>query len=265
MTRLYLAGVLSNPVHEKHFIELGGKYAIMTYYKIWAKETLHDKIKHLHDLGIDIILDSGAHTLQKGKQTPNYEAFFEGYLEYLKKYHDLYTAFVELDIENMVGLRKVNAWSERLTKEIGREPIRVWHKHRGGIRSWEEMTKQYPYIGFSGFLINTTGNMELPPERIPDFLAIARQNGCKVHGFGFTGRSLGKMNFYSVDSSSWTAGSRYGAFFYFTQGRLITLSRTNFVAKYGKVFNKLNYKEIQWWNSLQWIKMQKFLDGQGVT
>ena len=63
-------------------------------------------------------------------------------------------------------------------------------------------------------------------KQIKAFLKRAKANDCKVHGLGFTAQNhMRYLPFYSVDSSSWIAGNRYGSICRFDGRRVNTIQR----------------------------------------
>jgi hypothetical protein len=154
-----------------------------------------------------LILDSGAHTYQKEGNKIDYDSYCEMYSEFVKR-NSWIDAYVEFDIENKVGLKKVEEWRDRMIKITGKPPIVVWHRERG-LDYYKYMVKEYPYVGFSGF-VKVAGKPEVPEVYIPWFIETAHKNGSKIHGFGFTKELFKYRGFDSADSTSWIRGSMYG-------------------------------------------------------
>lgn len=158
---------------------------------------------------IGLMIDSGAHTFQKGEVRVDYDKFIHEYIEFINKYSKVIDCYVELDIENIVGLKQVEKWTDKLIKNIDKPPIVVWHRQRG-FDYWKKMCKQYPYIGFSGFVTTPSGGPEVPDKYLPLFLKTAKETNTKIHGFGYTRLNSPYLRyFYSVDSTSWLSGGRW--------------------------------------------------------
>jgi len=249
--KIFLA---TNPYFLHILEEVNQKYVLLSYLFLSKgnQDEVEDKLRELQDSGVEVIIDSGAHTLQKGGEV-NYESFFSNYLIWLKRMQDYIYQYVELDIENIVGIEKVYEWTAKLEKELKQPPIKVWHRWRG-VSLWEQMAKENDFIGFSGFLVNPGGGGEIPVNYIPLFLNIAKKYNCKVHGFGFTKPNLiMRFPFYSVDSTSWLMGGRYGNIYYFT-GRKMTSRHRNVIAK------NPSAEDLNNWNALQWKKFSDFME-----
>jgi len=193
--------------------ECGVKNYLFSYYELNKSRTVRSIFDNLIKLEADILIDSGAHTLQKGKQVVDYDKFLDSYIDFINQYKNHISAYVELDIENMVGLKRVEDWTEKLIDKIGIKPIVVWHRERG-VQYWEDMCKKYRYVGFSGFVTTPDGGAELPDKYLPLFLKIAHENNTKIHGFGYTRWSKPHLlkHFYSVDSTSWLIGEKFGRY-----------------------------------------------------
>ena len=255
MTKLYFSGA-ENLSCEKLFRELKVKYLLFSFLHL--KDCRILKEAKLNN--VSVMIDSGAYTLQRGREI-DYDKFVDKYIRFINKYSDYIDCFVELDIENVVGLERVEGWTDRIIKETGRQPIVVWHKERGW-EYWKKMCKKYDYVGVSGVMKNQ-GKMAVENKYLPLFLREAKKHNTKVHGFGLTRlKVLDKYRFESVDSTSWNAGSTYGVFFYFNEyvKRLESIDRKEFRGKYGKKLSGMNNFFIDYWNLSQWLKYAESLE-----
>lgn len=223
------------------------KYYLYSYYNLKGKKNLERFLK----VEGEIFIDSGAHTLQKPGKEVNWDKFVQEYIDFVNKYKEYIDYIVELDVENKIGLKKVEEYRDKIWKETGIEPIVVWHKERG-FDYLKMMIKKYKIIGFSGFVEANTGEKEVPDEYVDTFLKMANDNECKVHGFGYTRTDIYKRKFYSVDSSSWSGGKRFGNIAEFTG---TGIRNKMLLRNYGK-----KYLDITENNVKEWVKYQKFLD-----
>jgi len=223
------------------------KYYLYSYFNIRNKKDILDYLT----VDGEIFIDSGAHTLQKPGKAVDWDRFVQEYIDFINKYKKYLDYIVELDVENKIGLKKVEEYRDKIWRETGIEPIVVWHRERG-FDYLKMMIKKYKFIGFSGFVEANTGENEVPDKYVDVFLKMANDNGCKVHGFGYTRGDVYKRKFYSIDSSSWSAGHRFGQVSEFTGNRIRHKMR---LRNYGK-----KYADIAENNIKEWIKYQKFLD-----
>jgi len=255
--KFFFAGA-ENPTHFPVLEKLKMPYILMSYYNIRDRRNIENYLKNCKKFGAEIMLDSGAHTLQKGKVSIDFDKYVDSYIDFLKKYGKYFEAFVELDVDNIVGLERVEKWTEKITKEVGRQPIVVWHRGRG-FDYWKKMCEKYEYVGFSGF-VSGTGQGEVPNKYVGIFLNVAKQNKTKVHGFGYTKPELVKRyNFYSVDSSSWLIGCRWGGVCVFNGKSLVMYSKKQFYEKYKK-FNNLTNFDINYFNASNWKRYSEYIN-----
>ena len=197
------------------------------------------------------LLDSGAFTFMSNTNKKiDWDKYVENYANFINK-NDI-KHFFELDIDVIVGLKEVERLRNKLETLTHKKCIPVWHKSRG-LEYWKQMTKDYDYVAIGGIVAK-----EIKPYEYKYFnalLKIARENKCKVHGLGFTGvKYLHTYHFYSVDSTAWSSGWRFGTLYKFN----------------GKGFNKIKYKDkriikdkgtdVDLFNYTEWVKFQKYAD-----
>lgn len=249
MTRIFFAGLES---HYKDLAKQDVEFALASFHNMSNGKCL--------EYVPTTMVDSGAHSIHEGSEV-DIDDFCDRYIEFLKENWENISYYVELDVEEEYGMDKVLELRERMEEELPKPPIVVWHRGRG-TEGWKEMCKNYDYVGFSGF-VTKDGDPEVPDEYIPWFLKVAREHDTKVHGFGLTKPSKLKMyDFYSADSTSWLSGQKFGTYYDFQQGDLRSISKDAFIEKYGKRFNDLDYKDLNYWNIEQWKKFHKFLEGR---
>ena len=122
MTKIFFAGA-DNTTHQNVLKKVGVEYLLMSFYNLNKMKNVEKVLTKFK--GKEILLDSGAHTLQKGKNKIDYDLFVDEYIAFLKKYKDYFTYFVELDIENIVGLKKVEEWRAKITKEVEKNYLTI--------------------------------------------------------------------------------------------------------------------------------------------
>lgn len=238
--KVFLAGTnVSEDVLKEHKID----YILESFYTI--KEWQIPYIKECKMF----LLDSGAFTfMNSNKGKVDFDQYLNDYISFINKYDVKY--FFELDIDSIVGYEKVKEMRKALEEGTGKKCIPVWHKSRG-LEEWHRLTKEYDYIGLGGFAIK-----EIKPKEykyISPLLNIAKENGCKVHGLGFTNlKALRRYHFYSVDSTSWLSGQKYGTLYIFQDGTLKSIRYKD--RRIG------NYKKGNYHNIEEWIKFQKYAD-----
>lgn len=199
----------------------------------------------------NFMLDSGAYTfLENAKKGNNID-----WDSYILKYADIINKlnienFLELDIDNVVGLKEVERLRDKLEQATNKKCIPVWHKKRG-LDYYKKMCKDYSYIAIGGIVSGEISSKDYPV--FTNLLNIAKENKTKVHGLGFTNLiGLTKYKFYSVDSTAWIYGNRSG-FLYKFNGR--TLDK--YPIPKG---NRLKAKDAAIHNFTEWIKFQKYAE-----
>ena len=210
------------------------KYNLMSFYYI-KKEDIFKEIIKKSDF---ILIDSGAHSFQKGKKVD--------WVEYTKKYADWIKAndndkilgYFEMDVDNIIGYENVLEL-RKILESVTDKIIPVWHKNRG-IEDFKKMCKEY-----QGKIIAITGfkNEDIQDHQYMMFLKYAKKYNCKVHCLGMTRRKiLDTVPFDFVDSSSWKQQAIYGRV-----GK----------NKVTKEYSKANRKNVMLHCYLDGIKMQE--------
>lgn len=177
------------------------KYILCSYY--YLKQDIFNKILNKTEL---MIIDSGAHSFQKGKKV-NWEQYTKEYAEFIKQNdNDKIVGYFEMDVDNIIGYDKVLEL-RKILEEASDKIIPVWHKNRG-IEDYKKMCQNY-----AGKIIAITGfkNEDIKDEQYLMFLKYAKKYNCKVHCLGMTRKKvLDKVPFDYVDSSSWKQQAIYG-------------------------------------------------------
>ena len=187
--------------------------------------------------GLKILLDSGAFTFNTSEEYQNKEkydlAYWEKhvdiYAKFIRKHKEHIFAAVELDIEYLVGLEKVDEWREKYFRPLEKEGIQiiyVWHEERG-LSGWEDMCKRFPYVGMT-FAVGTINE-----QNVIKMFNIAKKYRTLVHGFAVSGGYLlTKFPFYTSDSSTWLVGTQYGEISFFEGRKLSRLKKAKWKTIY---------------------------------
>ena len=147
----------------------------------------------------DVFLDSGAFSAI----TQGAEIDLGAYCEWVKHHEDLANVYANLDV---IGDHEATTANQRTMESRGLNPLPVFHT-REPWSALEALVGEYPYIALGGQVgINAAA---LRPWLRKCF-AIAG-NRTVFHGFGVTAwRLMNEFPWYSVDSSSWGTGFRFG-------------------------------------------------------
>ncbi len=163
-----------------------------------------------------LFIDSGAYTYQND---PKYEEYTEEqwvkqiktYLEWAKKHKDQIFAIADLDLQYLpnVGYEKVYEWRktyfEPFMLETGIPVCFIYHED--GLDQWEYMCKRYPYVGLSLAIDKVDDGSNI----LRDMFRIAEKHNALCQGMASTNtKLLTQYPFYTVDSTTWLAGLKYG-------------------------------------------------------
>lgn len=213
------------------------KYNLISYYYVSKDISFVERIRNNTEL---IMIDSGAHSFQKGKKV-DWVKYTQSYAEFIKKFdRPNVVGYFEMDVDNIIGYDKVLEL-RRILESVSDKIIPVWHKNRG-IEEYKKMCKDY-----AGKVIAITGfkNEDIKDEQYLMFLKYAKQHNCKVHCLGMTRKKiLDKVPFDYVDSSSWVQSSLFG--------------RIDNQGKVTKEFSKTSREIVFFNNYLEGLKMQEY-------
>jgi hypothetical protein len=206
--KLFLAG--NDGFRKQRFnLFLKDLYILESYHYIVKQQWMFPILKDFKGF----LLDSGAFTFMTSLKGTSIDLneYVINYGSFVKK-HEIEHYF-ELDIDSIVGIKEVERLRCLLEKTAGRKCIPVWHKSRG-LDYWKRMCKDYDYVAIGGIVTKEIKRTEY--DVFIPLLKIAKENGCKVHGLGFTNlKGMQKYPFYSVDSTSWLSGNKFGAVYLF--------------------------------------------------
>lgn len=207
------------------------RWNLMSYYYLRQKESF---AVYIRDHSDTILIDSGAHSFQKGKKV-DWELYTKQYSEFIKRFdRPNVLGYFEMDVDNIIGYEKVLEL-RAILESVSDKIIPVWHKNRG-IEDFKAMCQKY-----AGKIIAITGfkNEDIRDEQYLMFVKYARKHGCKIHCLGMTRKDiLERVPFDFVDSSSWKQSSLYGKI----DAENKKVSRS-FSKKYRREVMRLNYIE----------------------
>ena len=221
-----------------YFVERGlkMKWNLMSYFYIKNNFELAEYIRSHSE---EILIDSGAHSFQKGKKV-DWVQYTKDYAEFIKKFDKPnVVGYFEMDVDNIIGYDNVLEL-RKILESVSDKIIPVWHENRGA-KNFEDMCKAY-----AGKIVAITGfrGAEIADDQYLMFMKCAKKYNCKVHCLGMTRRSvLDKVPFDYVDSSSWKQSGIYGRI----DGR----------GKVTREFSKVKREVVFLENYLQGMEMQK--------
>ena len=149
----------------------------------------------------EIFADSGAFSAM----TQNGNVNIDDYNQWIKKYKHLFSVYSNLDI---IKDAPKTLYNQKYMEDAGLEPLPVFHV----LEDWKDL--EY-YIDNYQYIALGVAGMQNRKDAIMGWLTrcfeLAREKSV-YHGFGLTSwKVMSSFPWYSVDSSSWGQGFRYGA------------------------------------------------------
>lgn len=200
----------------------------------------------------NFLLDSGAYSFFSGRGG-DWDKYIERYAAFINR--NKIERFFELDIDSIVGYERVKEFRDRLEQLTGRASIPVWHYERGRDE-WLNLCENYDYVAVGGLVKEGSTSEYAVKYRkyFPWFINTAHERGAKIHALGFTALlDLEKYHFDSVDSSTWSAGNRYGHYFTF-DGRIMKSNKKPNGARIA------NHQALSLHNFLEWKKFAEYAE-----
>lgn len=224
---------------------LKSRFALASFY--YCENSEYDFQKMFEHF----VLDSGAFSFlmskDKGKSKKDLIDYCKRYINYINKFQ--IKNFVELDIDSLFGYEFVLYLRKMIEDGTKKKCIPIWHASRGKDEFYK-MCREYEYAGIGGI----AGGEELSRhKKLYKYLnRIAKKEGCKLHGMGFTpSKNLVDYEFYSVDSTSWKSGRRFGSVSEYKHGNIFKVPTKDGV-------RLKDYKSLDRHNLEQWIKYQNY-------
>lgn len=215
----------------------GRQLRILLSYHYFGKEDLDALLaKHFTEPYPEIFLDSGAFSAK----TQGAAISIQDYIAFVKRNQHRITTYSVLDV---IGSAAATRENQARMEDAGLAPLPCWHTGE----TWDDLefyVERYPYIAVGGMVPYLRFPKKLMPWLVRAF-QIAKGRSV-FHGFGATSWRIASMvPWYSVDSSSWAAGVRYGQVevFDYRAGKFHTLRLGNAQdwASHGKLVRQLGF------------------------
>ena len=247
----------------KRYYELGLRNNISSYlYSFFTVkgETLIERYNSKYN----IFIDSGGYSARVKGVTIS----VEDYAKFLIKAKGYYTVAANLDTNDVEETLKNQ---EYLIKNTPAKILPIYHmsdwlssKHKHLL---DDFIKDFDYIGVGGMA--GVAAKKQRQRKFLDYVFSKTKDKVKVHGFGITDRKfLKRYPFYSVDSTSWNAGSLYGqcwsedgkSFSYRDKTKMLKDNRS-----LGSVDNYLerSNKDLKYWSNLE-KEMTRLWEKRGI-
>tara|TARA_R100000781_G_C4070230_1_gene124214 strand:+ start:439 stop:1308 length:870 start_codon:yes stop_codon:yes gene_type:complete len=205
------------------------------------------------------VMDSGLFTMMFGAGS-NKTYTEKDLLEYTNNYINRMTEIdfegyiVEMDVHKVLGLESLKTFRDIFEDRWPLEKtIYVWHveEKEDGFR---KLCKKYPYIAISiPELRKVLNGRKTLKNAVKHLISLANSinPNIKIHLLGCTQQDLMlQKGYYSCDSTSWLAGSKYGSGVIFKKDRIIQANVRSALwgsmrEKYRESFEELNFENIK--------------------
>lgn len=194
---------------------VGGNYTAMqtgrhdTRFKILLSYWYFQK----HDIGAfltntfqrkpAVFADSGAFSAK----SQGVSIKIDEYIKWLHRWKEHFDCYANLDV---IGNHRQTMENQRIIESAGLAPLPVYHAGE----PWEALsglTERYSYIALGGLVGNAKHDRGKTVWRFCCKAFEVAKKRCVYHGFGCTSwQTMRDFPWYSVDSSSWASGFRYG-------------------------------------------------------
>ena len=270
-TKLLMAGAETLKIRDA-FDRVGIRNILVSYFYLRKKSSQLTLDSLREDFGrFDFVfLDSGGFTflqrLLEGKSSNiDIHEYTEEYYEFIAKTKDIWSTCAEVDVVEELG-RQYMEDKKSLAFDEGIPIVSVLQGE-----PMEEIDdlgwySKYPYIALGSVLDGREYAMQRE-----DYVRRAIQDGVLLHGFGMTSASvIGRGVFYTVDSTTWSTGSRYGNTMVFENGRIKTFDKEhkddrkrfrNYFEEHGLIWEDIEADkafEIDMMNALAWSEFANF-------
>lgn len=208
---IFYSGVESDTYFQGCY-DMGIRNFLMSYQYVMGKNIT----TKYADYDISLFIDSGAFTYMGDNKYLDYteeqwEKQINQYLTWAERHKDKVFAIANLDLERLVGGDKVEEWNKKYFEPFMLRtgiPVCFIYHTDGTSMTWEQYCQRYPYVGISSGVVDDNGDLFA---NLTAYLKVAEKYNTLVHGMGMTKTSiLPQLPFYTVDSTSWKAGFRYG-------------------------------------------------------
>lgn len=163
--------------------------------------------------------DSGAFSLFSTVEDSYYEPTFwtpylEEYTKFIKDNHKNIYCCANLDLDSFVGQECVDQWNKKYFEPLEdlTQVVYIVHASKSidptdiyGYKRFKQYALLYNYVGIGSKALASYDSSH------KTFYALAKNYNVRIHGFGWTRiPSLKSAPFFSVDSTTWLGGVRYG-------------------------------------------------------
>ncbi len=194
-------------------------YHYIQKHKRQVEEEILPRLKENNGI---FMTDSGAFTIRQANYSKqikdlykptDYEGYIEEYVKWCFDFRNHIYCIANMDMDNYVGREVVVDWNDKYFRPLEKDVNVIYNALRdfekryndlSGFKRLEEYCSMYDYVGVNASMVKTADKV----------YQIAKRHKARLHGFAWTSfPTLMKYPMFSVDSSTWSAGQRFGATF----------------------------------------------------
>jgi len=187
----------------RDFNQLGVSRAKKVLVSYWycQNHVLRDSLrKYSLGYGVDLFLDSGAFSAF----TQGHEIKIDEYCKWISSNEEYISVYANLDV---IGNQVLTRENQTFMESRGLSPLPVFHVG-SGLKEFRRLCEKYEYVAIGG-MVPYMKRVSAIWSTLVKIFEIGVNN--KLHGFGCTNQKvLFNMPWYSVDSTTWLSGARYG-------------------------------------------------------
>lgn len=211
------------------------------------------------------MVDSGAfsfiHALgSRELKIDEWVEFIEEYVQFCTDNHNKLFCVANFDIDNIVGREQVEKWNEKYFEPLNKlldvifvvqRDVNGWYHDSRGLHRLKEYLSHYEYVGVNA-------SMKDSVTRVTQSARVTRS---RIHGLAWTDKATLENPVFSVDSSTWLGGQRYGSTYTYDGKNFRTIDYKNkHVRKKYKGFEDVDFekvmkddsREVTYLNALSW-------------
>ena len=211
--------------------DMGLKDILVSYFYLRKRQKIFEEkvLPEIKESGGLFMTDSGGFSFISGEVKDEFYTesywlpYLEEYVAWLYANHKYIYVAANLDVDAYVGRETIVKWNKKYFKPLEKYvqivyvAQRDWNNEYGdyhGLKRFKEYCSLYDYVGVNK---NYASNYV----RVA---TIARHTKTRLHGFAWTSipRLMSKPMF-SVDSTSWLSGIRYGTTYIFNGANFVSL------------------------------------------
>lgn len=237
-----------SPQDCKMLLKAGINEQLVSYYYLRKRKKIFESeiLPKLYENDGLFMTDSGGFSFLKQDSVGFFKPEFwipylEEYVQWLWEFKKYIFVAVNLDLDFYVGHKVVSEWNEKYFKPLEPHMNIIYlshpdkyemHSDKEGLFRVKEDFKEFHYVGVN--------NKYTPEAHI--IYQLSKRNKNLVHGFGWTSiPTLKRYPFFSVDSTTWLGGQRYGtSYIYDGRNFRVYAGAWKFLRRRKKEFCRLN-------------------------